>query len=68
MEQVVLYISLFLKLLPSLITAGEEVIPLIKRAYEIFTTGTPPTEADWAALREHEDAQTRIIQEPIPDE
>lgn len=68
MDQIILYITLLLKILPSLIAAGAEVVPIVTRAYEIWTKGTPPTPADWAMLRAFEARQTAIIQQEIPDD
>lgn len=68
MDQLVLWITLFLKLLPAIIAAEQELAPVIKRAFDLWSTATPPTDDDWKLLHDIQAKQTAVIQAPIPPE
>lgn len=67
MESLIAFMTLFLKLLPLMIAAGEEVFPLISRVTQLWTSGGSPSEADWAELDRLNAKYDSIIQAPIPE-
>jgi hypothetical protein len=68
MEQVAAYITIFLKLLPSLIAAGEEILPIVEKAYKIWTGKAQVTQADFDELNALLDKNSAVIQAPIPQD
>lgn len=62
------FIQAALELAPVLIQAGQSVTPLAERLYALWQSGEDPTQEDWQALTALEDAQTAVIDAPIPGE
>ncbi len=45
-----------LKLIPTLVEAGENIAPFVEWAVSVSTSATGPTAADWSNLKAKEDA------------
>lgn len=68
MENLIAYITLFINLLPELISSGEQILPLINRVKRLLKEGGVPTAEDWELLDELNEKYTRVIQADIPGE
>lgn len=65
MAAILLFVQAAMQLAPLLEKAGEDIAPLAQMVVDAVSSGTDPTDAQWQALHDREDALRTQLQVPL---